>query len=78
MQYMNIILAIIVLIIAVIGLVYTYRTGKLVDARQSEFDTEISEKVQERAYLRNPIFLSYIIFIAFLLFYLIYSATVYW
>jgi len=78
MQYMNFVLAILVLIIAVVGLVYTYRTGKLVDVRQSEYDTEINEKVQERAYLRNPIFLAYIIFIGFLLFYIIYNATVYW
>jgi glucose uptake protein GlcU len=72
MQYMNFILGIIALIILVIGLVYTIWTGKLVDARQSEYDTKINEKVEERPYLRNPIFLAYMIFIGILLFYLIY------
>ncbi|MDQ0162204.1 hypothetical protein [Aeribacillus alveayuensis] len=78
MQYMNFILGIIALIILVIGLVYTIWTGKLVDARQSKYDTKINEKVDERPYLRNPIFLAYMIFIGILLFYLIYVYLTEW
>ncbi|WP_243385384.1 hypothetical protein [Bacillus kexueae] len=72
MQYMNFILGILALIILITSFILTMRAGKLVDARQSEYDSSINEKVEGRPYLRNPIFIAYLVGIGVVLFYLIY------
>ncbi|MBA2874172.1 hypothetical protein [Thermaerobacillus caldiproteolyticus] len=54
------ILSIIVLLIAVIGFVYTYRLGQQ-QKLQGEYDTPIPEKIQEHAYLRNPVFVAWLL-----------------
>lgn len=75
---MNFILGIIALIILVTSLVLTMRAGKLAETRQSEFDSTINGKVQERPYVRNPIFLAYIIGIGVVLVYLFYIGITYY
>ncbi|WP_243293057.1 hypothetical protein [Bacillus sp. FJAT-47783] len=75
---MNFILGIIALIILVTSLVLTMRAGKLVDTRQSEFDSKINEKVQEHPYIRNPIFLAYVIGIGVVIVYLIYMGVTFY
>lgn len=79
MPYMNFILGVLVLIILIVSFILTMRAGKLTDVRQSEYDTNINEKVQTRPYIRNPIFIAYIVGIGVMLFYLIYvGATSSW
>ncbi|WP_044893936.1 hypothetical protein [Bacillus alveayuensis] len=54
------VMSVVVFLIAVVGLIYTYSLGRK-QKLQGEYDTEINEKVQEHPYLRNPVFLTYII-----------------
>ncbi|MEH7120485.1 hypothetical protein V7128_24150 [Neobacillus vireti] len=68
------ILAIIALII-IIGLIVTFRTGKAISMKNSEYDYEIHENIQKHPMLLNPVFLTYIIALAAVLVYIIYLAT---
>ncbi|WP_163103364.1 hypothetical protein [Peribacillus alkalitolerans] len=68
------ILAIILSAIGLTGILYTVSLGKSRKALRGEFDTHIDEKVQEHPYMRNPIFLAYILFFGLLLVYIIYFA----
>ncbi|AEH48764.1 hypothetical protein [Parageobacillus thermoglucosidasius] len=52
-------LSIIAVFIAVAGGVYTYRLGRQ-QKWQGELDAPLPEKVQEHAYLRNPVLLAYV------------------
>jgi hypothetical protein len=56
------------------GLLYTINVGRLVDARKSEIDTPLNEKIQRHPYLRNPVFLAIMIAAAFILIYIFYLA----
>ncbi|WP_143415886.1 hypothetical protein [Geobacillus sp. E263] len=53
-------LSIIVILIAVIAGVYTYRLGRQ-QKWQEELDAPVPEKVQEHPYLFNPVFLAYVL-----------------
>ncbi|MBA2877802.1 MULTISPECIES: hypothetical protein [Anoxybacillus] len=55
------------------GLVYTYQVGKRQKV-QGEYDAPVSEKVAAHPYVRNPIFIAYIVFVALLLGYIAYVA----
>ncbi|MGM0920000.1 MAG: hypothetical protein ACQEWW_02055 [Bacillota bacterium] len=67
-------LAILAVMIAGGGLLYTIGVGRLVDTRKSEIDTPMNEKVQAHPYLRNPIFLACLIAAAFIAVYIFYLA----
>jgi hypothetical protein len=54
------VMSVVVFLIAAVGFIYTYSIGRN-QKLQGEYDTEINEKVQEHPYLRNPIFLAWII-----------------
>nr|WP_111643543.1 hypothetical protein [Anoxybacillus vitaminiphilus] len=54
------VMSVVVFLIAAVGFIYTYSIGRN-QKLQGEYDTEINEKVQEHPYLRNPVFLAYII-----------------
>ncbi|MBD1381276.1 hypothetical protein IC621_13635 [Bacillus sp. IB182487] len=66
-------LAIVTLLILAGGLIFTLKMGKVVSARKSEYDTQLNEKIQEHPYLRNPIFIAYlvaaVIFVGFVLYF---------
>lgn len=64
------------LLILVGGLFYTLRFGRLVQARQSEFDTEINEKIPRHPILLNPVFLAYIIGIGLMILYMLYHVSI--
>lgn len=64
------------LLILVGGLFYTLRIGRLVQARQSEFDTEINEKIRRHPILLNPVFLAYIIGIGLMILYMLYHVSI--
>lgn len=63
------------LLILVGGLFYTLRIGRLVQVRQSEFDTEINGKIRRHPILLNPIFLAYIIGIGLMILYMLYHIS---
>ncbi|MRX73783.1 hypothetical protein GJU40_16700 [Bacillus lacus] len=77
MQKFSIVLSVVALLIVSYGLFYTVKVGKMVDSRQSEHDTDINPKVQAHPYLRNPIFLTYLITAALITAYIIYMAVRY-
>ncbi|WP_171700622.1 hypothetical protein [Anoxybacillus sp. CHMUD] len=55
------------------GFVYTYQVGKR-QKTQGEYDTSVGEKVAAHPYVRNPVFIAYIVFVALLLGYIAYVA----
>mgnify|MGYP005827996323 CR=1 FL=1 len=75
MSGLSISLAVLALLILISGLIYTFKIGKISSIRQSEYDTEINEKVQRHPALLNPVFLAYIIGIGLALLYLVYVAV---
>ncbi|MDQ0214820.1 protein-S-isoprenylcysteine O-methyltransferase Ste14 [Oikeobacillus pervagus] len=66
------ILSLLVLLIAAIGFVYTLKVTRLQKTLKGNQDTAIPKDVQEGAYKRNPIFLSYIIGFGALLLFILY------
>ncbi|TXC92190.1 hypothetical protein FS935_07355 [Metabacillus litoralis] len=79
MTYLTMVLGVIALLILGVSLIYTFKVGKLVSERKSTYDTQINEKVQEHPYMRNPIFLAYIIAGILALAYIFYLAfTISW
>lgn len=67
------ILAIIALIM-IVGLVYTFRTGRAFSVSNSEHDEEIHKSIQKHPMALNPVFWTYILAIAAVLIYIIYLA----
>ncbi|MCM3567263.1 hypothetical protein [Neobacillus mesonae] len=59
-------------ILLVASLVYTFRAGRAVDVRNSEVDKEISGTIKKNWVSLNPIFLAYIIGIGAMLLYIVY------
>ncbi|MGM0873404.1 MAG: hypothetical protein ACQEWV_01155 [Bacillota bacterium] len=79
MSYLTMVLGVIVLLVLATSLFYTVRVGKLVSARKSNVDTQINEKVQDHPYIRNPVFLAYVIAGLLALAFIFYLAnTIYW
>lgn len=60
MAQLTLVLSIIAVFIAAAGGVYTYRLGRQQRWR-GELDAPLPEKVQEHAYLRNPVLLAYVL-----------------
>jgi hypothetical protein len=73
MAQLSFILGFIALLVLTGGLIYTYKIGSR-QKLQREYDTEINEKVEEHPYIRNPVFLAYIIGIGLVIAYMIYIA----
>jgi NADH:ubiquinone oxidoreductase subunit 6 (subunit J) len=74
----NILLGIAMAILAV-SLIYTMVLAKSQKALKSELDTKIPHAVQEHAYIRNPVFLTYAIFFALLILTIVFfSGTINW
>ncbi|MBW7651070.1 MULTISPECIES: hypothetical protein [Anoxybacillus] len=55
------------------GFVYTYQLGKR-QRTQGEYDTSVGEKVAAHPYVRNPVFIAYIVFVVLLIGYIAYVA----
>lgn len=55
------------------GFVYTYQLGKR-QRTQGEYDTSVGEKVAAHPYVRNPVFIAYIVFVVLLIGYIVYVA----
>ncbi|MET3698167.1 hypothetical protein SAMN05877753_10823 [Bacillus oleivorans] len=59
-------------VISIFSLVYTYYAAKQQRVIRGEIDTKIDEDVQDHPYLRNPVFLAYIIFGVLVLLFIFY------
>jgi hypothetical protein len=70
------VMSVVAFLVATVGFIYTYSIGRN-QKFQGEYDTEISEKVQEHPYLRNPVFLAYIIVGGVAIISIIYFALTY-
>ncbi|WP_297987630.1 hypothetical protein [Anoxybacillus sp.] len=55
------------------GFVYTYQLGKR-QRTQGEYDASVGEKVAAHPYVRNPVFIAYIVFVVLLIGYIAYVA----
>ncbi|WP_374720977.1 hypothetical protein [Peribacillus tepidiphilus] len=66
------ILSLIVVVIIGFSFVYTTIIVKNQKNIKGEFDSQISEKVQEHPYIRNPVFIAYLVFGGLLLLYIFY------
>ncbi|MBM7703407.1 hypothetical protein [Metabacillus iocasae] len=72
------VLGIIVGIIALISLFYTWIIARDQKKLQGEFDTQLDEKVQAHPYIRNPIFIACLIGITICLALIAYMAVIYY
>jgi ABC-type Fe3+ transport system permease subunit len=77
MAQLMFVLSILVVLIAVIGFVYTYRLGRQ-QKWQEELDGPLPKAVQERPYLRNPIFLAYLLAALLAVVVIFYLSLRYW
>ncbi len=66
------IMVVIIAIILVGGLIYSFRVGRAVDVAKSDYDEEIHANVRRNPVLLNPVFLAYIIGIGAALIYIVY------
>ncbi len=72
------VLGIIVGVIALISLFYTWVIARDQKKLQGEFDTQLDEKVQAHPYIRNPIFIACLVGIAVCLALIAYMAVIYY
>jgi hypothetical protein len=75
---MDLIVAGVILVILLVGLFVTLRSGRMVSTSHNEFDTPINGKTQRHPYLLNPIFLVWIAAIALAIIYILYQAVNYY
>lgn len=61
------VLSLIVFGILAVSLIITWRLGRQQKAAEGDFDSKITQELQEHVYLKNPIFFSYGIFFVLLL-----------
>jgi hypothetical protein len=61
--------------VLVAGLFYTWAFGKGQKRAQGNLDSQVPGAVQEHAYIRNPIFLTYIIVLSIALLFVVYFAV---
>ena len=64
-------------VISIFSLVYTYYVARQQRALRGEVDTKISDDVQDHPYMRNPIFIAYLIFGTLVLLFILYFAFQY-
>jgi len=59
--------------ISLLSLFYTLRVAKTQKVIKGSNDTQITDKVQKHPYIRNPVFLAFIIFFVLLIFIIAYA-----
>ncbi|MFC3884296.1 hypothetical protein ACFOU2_12640 [Bacillus songklensis] len=75
---MMMILSLIIFLIAVVGLIYTYVVARNQKYLQSELDTKLNERVQAHPYIRNPIFIAWTLFLLAILAIVAYVTALYY
>ncbi|MBM6617627.1 hypothetical protein [Bacillus suaedaesalsae] len=61
MTMLDIVLMVVGVLVLLGGLLYTLKLGKNTKYQTEGYDTEINGKVKSHPYMRNPVFLTYII-----------------
>ncbi|MGX6442122.1 hypothetical protein ACWM35_02655 [Neobacillus sp. K501] len=72
------VLSIVIFGILAVSLISTWSLARKQKAVEGEIDTQIPKHVQEHVYMRNPIFLAYIIFFALVLFIILFVAITFY
>ena len=75
---MMMILSVLVFLISIVGLIYTYVVMRNQKYLQSEMDTKLNARVQAHPYIRNPIFIAWIFVILAFLAIIAYVAALYY
>jgi len=76
MSMFTMILLILSVAVALAGLSYTFGVGRRQKAVREGFDDPIPKTVQERPYVRNPVFWACLLFAAIVLFFIAYYAVI--
>ncbi|KAA0548194.1 hypothetical protein FZW96_10370 [Bacillus sp. BGMRC 2118] len=58
---LDIVLMVVAVLVLLGGLLYTMKIGRSTKYQTEGYDTEINGKVKSHPYMRNPVFLTYII-----------------
>ncbi|WP_066317836.1 hypothetical protein [Bacillus sp. FJAT-29814] len=75
MNLFEMVIAAIIFGILAVSLIYTLALGRQQKVVQGEIDTQIAKPIQKNVYVKNPIFLSYGIFFALVLFLILFIAV---
>lgn len=75
MNLFEIVIAALIFAILAVSLIYTLALGRQQKVVQGEMDTQIAKPIQKNVYVKNPIFLSYGIFFALVLFVILFIAV---
>jgi hypothetical protein len=68
------VLSIVIFGILAVSLIVTWTVGRQQKVVEGEYDSKLAKPIQKNVYTRNPIFLSYGIFFALLLFIILFVA----
>lgn len=68
------VLSILIIGILAVALISTWYLGRQQKVIDGEIDTKIAKPIQEHVYLKNPVFFSYGLFFALLLFIILFIA----
>ncbi|MEH7110153.1 MULTISPECIES: hypothetical protein [Bacillaceae] len=71
-------IAILIAGILAISLIYTLAVGRQQKTVEGEMDTQLAKPIQKNVYIKNPIFLSYGIFFALVLFIILFIAVTFY
>lgn len=74
MNLFEMVIAALIFGILALSLIYTLVLGRRQKAVQGELDTQIAQPIQKNVYVKNPVFLSYGIFFALVLFIILFLA----
>ncbi|MFZ3589457.1 hypothetical protein ACOI1C_09280 [Bacillus sp. DJP31] len=74
MTMLTAVLSVLALLILVIGFFYTMKIAKNTKYQTGGYDTEINEKVQDHPFIRNPIFLAYLVAASLIIAFIAYYA----
>lgn len=72
------VLSIVIFGILAVSLIYTLTVARQQKTVEGDIDTQIAKHVQQHVYIRNPIFLAYIIFFALVLFIILFVAITFY
>ncbi|WP_251553844.1 hypothetical protein [Neobacillus muris] len=78
MNLFELTIAIVIAGLLAISLVYSFLSGRQQRTADGNMDSQIAKPIQKHAYISNPIFVSYGIFFALLLFIIFFIATAFY
>jgi hypothetical protein len=72
------VLSILIIAILAVSLVLTWYVARQQKVLEGDIDTKLAKPIQEHVYLKNPVFFSYGIFFALLLFIVLFIAITFY